>query len=370
MARTKNPFTPTFGMVPPFMAGRDRLLDEMSMAFEDGIGNPNLATILVGARGTGKTALLSCIAEEAQSRGWVAANVVAADGMLEDIVQQAGRAAAHLVDVQGAKKLSGISIGQLLSLEWVFQSTNEANWRSRMNALLDKLAESDTGLLITVDEVNVNVDEMVQLVSTYQLFVREGRQVALVMAGLPMNVTDLIEDERITFLRRARQRHLGRIGDADIKRTYRRTVESAGKHFEDEALDIAVGAADGFAYMMQLVGYFAWEESFESEVITSAHVRRGVAEARDDFERGVLSAIYREMSRGDRAFARAMLPDKENSRLVDIARRMGKGTNYASTYKTRLLKHGVIEEGARGTVSFAVPFFREYLQQREDGAQG
>ena len=34
----RNPFTPSFGMVPPFLAGRDRLLREMARAFEDGPG--------------------------------------------------------------------------------------------------------------------------------------------------------------------------------------------------------------------------------------------------------------------------------------------------------------------------------------------
>ena len=54
MPRIRNPFTPTFGMVPPFMAGRGKLLDEMSRAFEDGLGNPNLSTIIIGARVQGK----------------------------------------------------------------------------------------------------------------------------------------------------------------------------------------------------------------------------------------------------------------------------------------------------------------------------
>lgn len=75
---SRNPFTPTFGMVPPFLAGRDRILAEMTRAFEDGLGNPNLSTILIGPRGTGKTALLSCIADEAQEKGWLAVNTVAA----------------------------------------------------------------------------------------------------------------------------------------------------------------------------------------------------------------------------------------------------------------------------------------------------
>lgn len=71
----KNPFTPTFGIVPAHLAGRQGVLRDMRQAFENGLGDPNLSTILVGARGTGKTALLSCIADEAQQRGWIVVNV-------------------------------------------------------------------------------------------------------------------------------------------------------------------------------------------------------------------------------------------------------------------------------------------------------
>ncbi|MDM8287865.1 AAA family ATPase [Slackia piriformis] len=364
MARIRNPFTPTFGMVPPVLAGRDRLLDEMADAFEDGMGNPNLSTIIVGARGTGKTALLSCIADEAQSRGWIAVNVVAAEGMLEDIVQQAGKAAAHIVEKGAKRRLSGVSVGQVLGLEWVFDEEGSANWRSRMEELFEKLAEQDMGILVTVDEVRTDVDEMVQLVSTYQLFVREGRKASLVMAGLPSNVTDLVGDERITFLRRARQRHLGRISDGEIARAFRSTIENAGKEISPEALACLVEASRGFAYMMQLVGYFTWFESGTGSAITEEHARRGVALARSDFEAGVLDATYREMSKGDREFARAMLPDKDGSRLTDIAARMGKGTNYASTYKTRLMKQGVIGELPGGGLDFEMPFLREYLAEK------
>lgn len=362
MARERNPFTPTFGMVPRFLAGRDKLLDEMAEAFEDGLGNPNLSTMLIGARGTGKTAVLSCIADEAQSRGWIAVNVVASEGMLEDIVQQAGRLAAHLVDPGSDKRLSGLGVGQILNLEWVFREPESANWRSRMDAILEKLEERDVGLLITVDEVRVDVEELIHLVSTYQLFVREGKKVALVMAGLPSNATDLIDDERVTFLRRARQQRLGRIGDAEVARAFRKTIESAGKTIEEDALQLAVEASAGFAYMMQLVGYFAWAESNGSPVVTRQHAEQGIERARDDFRHGVLDATYREMSQGDREFVMAMLPDSNDSRLADVASRMGKGSNYASTYKKRLLRQGVIAENVDSTFRFEMPFMREYLE--------
>lgn len=79
------------------------------------------------------------------------------------------------------------------------------------------------------------------------------------MAGLPNNVTDLLENDDVSFLRRSAQRYLGRIGDVDIEATFERTVEDAGKHISYEALDQCVKAIKGFPYMMQLVDYRTWE---------------------------------------------------------------------------------------------------------------
>lgn len=69
-----NPFTPSFGIIPPYMAGREDLIEELSNAFSNGLGDPNLSTIVSGPRGSGKTALLSFVAEEAASQGWISAN--------------------------------------------------------------------------------------------------------------------------------------------------------------------------------------------------------------------------------------------------------------------------------------------------------
>ena len=81
------------------------------------------------------------------------------------------------------------------------------------------------------------------------------------MAGLPSDVTDLIADERVTFLRRARQQYIGRIEDGEVKLALRRSVEAIGKTIEAEALEFAAASIGGFAYMLQLVGYFMWEEA-------------------------------------------------------------------------------------------------------------
>ena len=270
-----NPFTPTFGKVPLHIAGRESVIEDMSQALENGPGDPNLSSIFVGARGTGKTALLTAIANEAAQRGWITASVSAAPGMLEDILQRAREAAQEYVERPSAVSVSEIGIPQLLNLRFEHRSDSEQNWRTKMNSLFRELEALDVGLLITVDEVTVDLDEMVQLASVYQHFVREDKKVALVMAGLPYQVYELVDDKRISFLRRARRRELGRVADADIENAFLATVNDGGRRIGDKALGLAVRAIDGFPYMMQLVGYRAWA-ACRGDEITIDDVKRSL----------------------------------------------------------------------------------------------
>lgn len=339
------------------------LLNEMRRAFEHGLGDPNLCSIIIGPRGSGKTALLSCIGEEAMDTGWVSVNTVAGDGMLEDILQQSTSASAGKLRTKTRKSLTGITIGQLLGLEWSQEKEPEKNWRSKMTMLLQGLKSHGAGLLITVDEVHADSDEMIQLASVYQLLIREGLPVALVMAGLSVQVNRLIDDKRVSFLRRARMHVLERISDSEIRRAFRKTVEGGGKKIQDDALEDAVSASGGYPYMMQLVGYSVWEEGGTLEVLDSGIVKLGITAAEAEFRNGVLNSTLRELSKNDIAFLKAMLADDNRSRISDVAERMNKTPGYVSTYKTRMLKAGIIEEEANGMFSFAIPAFRAYLQE-------
>ncbi|HAM14843.1 MAG TPA: ATP-binding protein [Eggerthellaceae bacterium] len=317
-----NPFTPTFGKVPPYLAGREEIIDEMAQAFTNGPGDPNLSTIIVGARGTGKTALLTCIANEAASLGWITASVSAAPGMLDDILQRAKEAAEEYVSDAEKVSIREIGIPQILSVRLERSSEEKPNWRTKMNRLFKEFEPLGIGLLITVDEVTVKLDEMVQLASVYQHFVRENKRVALIMAGLPYQVSELVNDSRVSFLRRARRQTLGRLPDAEIENALLATVEDAGKRIGEAALLEAVSAIDGFPYMMQLVGYRSWAAS-RSEEITVSDVKRGAKQAADEFRLGVIETTFRELSPMDIRFCEAMAEHKGSSRLSDVAAHMG-----------------------------------------------
>ncbi len=359
----RNPFTPTFGVIPPFMAGRESLVEELKEAFDNGLGDPNLCTIVSGARGSGKTAFISLISQEAESQGWISAKTTAAEGMLEDLLQQAVRNAREFVEEDGGRRLRGLSLGQFLSLEWENVQPEEGNWRTRMSTLLDQLASYRVGLLITVDEVNVTIDEMKQLARVYQHFVTEGRQVALLMAGLPHNISQLLRDDGISFLRRARKHTLGRIPDREISDALTATIEDAGKRISPAALAAAVEATDGFPYMMQLVGFHTWAQAVAEEIDVE-NAATGVELARNEMADGVLAYTYLDLSAGDKRFLAAMLNEPRDVPLARVAEKMGVGSNYASQYRKRLLEQGIISEPAKGYVRFEMPVFPEYFAER------
>lgn len=196
-----NPFTPEFGSVPLVMAGRQSIRRELFDAFSQGRGNPNLSSILIGPRGSGKTALLTYLAKEASSEGWVAVHAVAMPGMLEDIFEQTRLACANALEKKEAytpPQLTSLGLGPV-SVGWAASPAPSENWRTRMSGLMEALEGAGLGLLITVDEVVASLDEMVRLAAVYQLFVREQRRVAPVMAGLPSNISALLNDKSVSF---------------------------------------------------------------------------------------------------------------------------------------------------------------------------
>ena len=271
MEYSKNPFTPTFGSVPPFLAGREHILRDINRGFINGPGDPNLSTIFTGARGTGKTALLSLLSETALEHGWIAANVSAMPGMLEDIIERTKEAADSYLS-QPHARINGVQIGPV-GIDWTYAQEAQGNWRTRMNGIFKQLEKHDIGLLITIDEVTVDLEEMLQFASVYQHFVREGKKVALLMAGLPYKVSALLRNDSVSFLRRSQYHQLGRITDVEIANAFRKTVEAGGRSITPEALEDAVKAVDGFPYMMQLVGYRTWDVSENSPKISAPDVQ-------------------------------------------------------------------------------------------------
>lgn len=63
-----NPFRPSAGANPPYLIGRDSLLDEFDDSLESGPGSPYRLMRITGSRGSGKTVLLNSLGKRARAR--------------------------------------------------------------------------------------------------------------------------------------------------------------------------------------------------------------------------------------------------------------------------------------------------------------
>lgn len=360
----ENPFTPSFGEIPAHMAGRQQIVSSMVRAFSSERRRPDLTTLLSGARGTGKTTLLRLLSHKAEERGWIAVDTTALPGMLDDIEIGLRKNTSHLLEAQAPGRVTSIEIAPLGAIGFERNDAPRSNWRYRMTELVEQLDEAGTGLLITVDEVDPALDEMVELAAVYQHLVGEGHRVALLMAGLPHNISALLSDKTVSFLRRAQSHSLGRIADSDVYDALLKTIRENGREADSKGLEDAVAAIEGFPFLMQLVGYRAWDANPTEKTVGPKDFADGIEQARRELEDRILGATFRELSDGDIKFLTAMLADDGDSRVADLGERLERSPAVVSQYRRRLIDAGVIGERRRGIVGFDLPYFRDYLAEQ------
>jgi hypothetical protein len=105
-----------------------------------------------------------------------------------------------------------------------------------------------------------------------------------------------------------------------------------------------------------------WRQSNNKKIVV-ADVQPGKESAEEDLENMILHKTVREISNVDLRFLLAMVPDKNESSIADIAARMGVERNYASKYRTRLIRQGIIAPSGRGKLVMEIPTLKQLLKE-------
>jgi hypothetical protein len=365
-----NPFRPSFGVNPPLLVGRDAELLAFADAVDAGPGAPGRATLYTGVRGVGKTVMLNEVEAAARERGWVVVTETAVPGLVGRLVRHRLPEVAEQLELgDGRRRLTAVTLPlHLGGVTWQPPSSEQQlDLRAQVTALTDHLAERGTGLLITVDELHrADRSGLRELVATLQHCFREERPVAFAGAGLPAAIADLLNDDVLTFLRRADRYHLGSVDLADVADALRTPLLETGHSITDEALDIAARGTGGYPFLIQLVGYWTCKmpSTGDAEVrITESAAIAGVQAARRRLGSLVHEPALRDLSEVDRTFLAKMAVDNGPSRMADIAERMGVDANYVSQYRRRLIAADLIYRTGHGRVDYTLPHLREYLRE-------
>lgn len=373
-SRPRNPFTATVGKTPLVLAGRDEYLEDFNSALWDGPGSHERISIVTGPRGVGKTVLLNEFQNVAKSHAWHVVAETTTAGFNDRIRDRVFRLHQQLADTP-MRRLTGVTgpfnIG--LSTEVVPGFSPAPNLRTVLEEFLDFQSEQDSrlgqepvGLLITLDELHyAHMDEIVEFGTTIQHLVREDREIAVAMAGIPGAVKPLLAADEgrnpVTFLRRANRIETGMVPEDEVRNALQQTTAHVGVNWTAEGLDQAVNATGGYPFMIQLVGQHAFR-NLNGGTIDSDSVNRGIEDARRKLGQLVHEPSLADLSEVDRTFLTAMSLDDGPSRMSDIASRMGVDAQYAGKYRKRLIDAEMIRPTSHGFVNYELPYMREYLR--------
>lgn len=138
-------------------------------------------------------------------------------------------------------------------------------------------------------------------------------------------------------------------------------MEEAGLSWDSTALELAVDVCDGYPFMIQLLGHQSVKRSTNNTITVSA-VEDATATARRKLGQLVHEPALNDLSAVDRTFLAAMAVDNGASAMSDIAQRLGVDSQYAGTYRRRLIDAEIIRSAGYGLVDFELPYMREYLR--------
>ena len=361
-----NPFRPTFGSAPYVLIGRDEHVADFEAAFEiPDPGAPGLTVLITGARGMGKTVLLGEYADAAEKQGWLTIKETARPGLLERLgADRLPRLLEQHAPSRRVLKQFGITtpIGGINgSLEEPKRA--ELTVRSQIEVLTDALAKHETGLTITIDEVQQgNPDELQALGEIAQFARQEERLFALAAAGLTNYMDDFLAGKGATFLRRAEPHKIAAISDRDaISEAFCETVIAAGGTIAPGAAALAAQESRGYPFLIQLIGFYSWKETsnitLNAVEVAAEHARRRLAAQ-------VHSSALVGLSDIDKTYLLAMSLDGDaTSNTGEVASRIGVSPQYANTYRKRLMDQGLIENVGYGRVAYSIPYLGDYLRE-------
>lgn len=362
MKYMENPFNPSFGKMPSIFLNRGSLTQRIITELNRD-NTPFQTSLIYGQRGSGKTTLMTEVSDQlSQDDKWIIVNLVLDEDLLTSLINQLNNSliSLHLIkDID--LKLSFMGIG-------VEASVNKQiidNFQVVFQNILEKLTKKGYKVLLCIDEVHLD-PLLEKLASIYQIMIRKNLNVSLLMAGLPENVSEIQNDNVLTFLLRANRIVLNPLDVESIKNSYFHIFKKAGYQIDLETILYMTKQTLGFAYAFQLLGYHVWNEAQNQakKEITKDTINNVLDTYLSDLNRNVYFKVYSEMSQKEKEFVQAMVKAKTKKvKSKTIGQIMNKNANYIAVYRRKLIDDQIIKPNGYGYVSFLLPYFNKYVEQ-------
>ena len=386
----RNPYSPGAGTPPPFLAGRDGVLDAFSTVIGRAqIGNAVQPPVLSGLRGVGKTVVLLRWRELALEAGWAAAHIEARSGTdlraplgdaVIDLTRQTSRRfrnqerahrlqriATSFLRATGATMTRGTVAFEVQPEPGVADSGSlETDLTELLLELGEAAREEGTGAVILIDELqDAGVDALVAIVGACHRVNQLRLPVVIAGAGLP-TVGRVLSDAKSYAERLFDVRTIGRLDDEAQRQAIREPADALGVKFEPAALARLGELAGGYPFFIQTHAKFAWDVAIESP-IALADVSVAEPRAGEQLDQSFFGPRYERATPAERKYMHALasLGDGPVS-TAEAAGVLRRRASDVSVQRDGLMAKGLVYAPDRGLIDFTVPHMAAYLRGRTD----
>ena len=367
MSRLKpetSPFRPHFGQSPPTFVGRDSMIDDLGTGLVTGPTDRRYTSILMGSRGSGKTATLNEIEDMAAAEGWVVLSIDAATpGLLQRTMDAVARADEEYEDALGqghepmrrsVEKTLGMSLGPLRgSVAWTdFRDRRrQSDLRGHLAFLARAASEHGTSVLLTVDELHaVDRIEGRRLSNDLQHVTRRAEApLAFIGAGLLEMKHTLMRDRKMTFFHRCEDYEMPPLLEEDAIDGIYTPVAAAGGSITSEALEAAAAATLGSPYRLQLIGDNAWRiGGAPDKQIDFDDVQAAILRAAATMDKRIGVPAWHDLSPSQQHALGALAEAGKPMQSRSVAERLGIAGSHANKVLGELRDLGYAESRRRG----------------------
>jgi hypothetical protein len=382
-----NPFAPGAGTAPPELAGRDDLIEKVSIALDrarNGLSARGL--LLVGLRGVGKTVFLNHVAQAAELNGFAVVSIEAPEqrslpallipslrqallqlnrkSMAEDAGKRILRILGSFVSAMKLKYGDvefGLDLGQEIGV------ADSGDLESDLTDLFMEVGkaakEKKNALILFIDEIQyLSEAHFAALIMALHKCTQWQLPVLLIGVGLPQLVGQAGRAKSYA----ERLFEYPEIGALSVKASYAALEEPLKPHkvrFAKEALEEIFRKTQGYPYFLQEWGKFSWQCA-EAPLITLADVHKATKLAVKELDASFFRVRFDRLTPTEKKYLRSMAElGPGPHRSGDIAHLMNKTAQSVAPVRASLINKGMIYSQAHGENNFTVPMFDSFMKR-------